>query len=40
MSPRCKPVKVVGGVNVLAPTATYPYFRLTWVEPDGRPAAG
>jgi len=35
MSTRCKPVKAVGEVNVLAPTAKSPYFRLTWIEPDG-----
>jgi hypothetical protein len=37
MSTRCKPVKAVGAVNVLAPSAKSPYFRLTWIEPDGRP---
>jgi hypothetical protein len=36
MSTRCKPVKAVGDVNVLAPTAKSPYYRLTWIEPDGR----
>jgi integrase len=36
MSARRKPVKAVGDVNVLAPSAKSPYFRLTWIEPDGR----
>jgi hypothetical protein len=35
MSSQCKPVKAVGEVNVLAPSAKSPYFRLTWIEPDG-----
>lgn len=35
MSTRRKPVKAVGDVNVLAPTPKSPYFRLTWIEPDG-----
>jgi hypothetical protein len=35
MSSRCKPVKAVGEVNVLAPSAKSLYFRLTWIEPDG-----
>jgi hypothetical protein len=29
------PVATVGGVNVLAPAGTSPYFRLTWTQPDG-----
>jgi hypothetical protein len=36
MNTRCKPVKAVGNVNVLAPTAKFRYYRLTWIEPDGR----
>jgi hypothetical protein len=36
MSTRCKPVKAVGNVNVLAPSTKSPYYRLTWIEPDGR----
>jgi hypothetical protein len=39
MSTRCKPVKVVEHVNVLAPTAKSRYYRLTWIEPDGRPGS-
>ena len=38
MSTRRKPVKAVGEVNVLTPSAKSPYFRLTWIEPDGRHA--
>jgi hypothetical protein len=29
MSTRCKPVETVGDVNVLAPSAKSPYYRLT-----------
>lgn len=32
---RGRPVEVVGEVRVLAPTGSSPYYRLTWVEPDG-----
>lgn len=31
------PVAVVGAVNILAPTGSSPYFRLTWTDPDGKP---
>lgn len=37
MSARRKPVAVVGQVHVLAPTTTGSYYRLTWINPDGRP---
>ena len=32
---RNPPLLTVGSVNVLAPTGTSPYFRLTWTNPDG-----
>lgn len=34
---RSLPVSVVGAVNVLAPTANCPYYRLTWCEPTPQP---
>lgn len=34
---RAKAVAVVGRVNVLAPTASDPYFRYTWTRADGTP---
>jgi hypothetical protein len=33
---RNRPVASIDGVNVLLPTSSSEYFRLTWVEPDGR----
>jgi len=33
MSTRCKPIKAIGDVNVLAPSTNSPYYRLTWIEP-------
>lgn len=36
-SPRGRPIASVGAVNVLAPTGTSPYYRLTWTQPDGTP---
>ena len=36
MSARTEPVRVVGEVGVFAPTGDSPYYRLEWVEPDGR----
>lgn len=37
MSSRGLPLARIGAVNVLAPTASSPYYRLTWTQPDGRP---
>jgi hypothetical protein len=34
---RSNPAKVVGQVEVFAPTGTNPYYRLRWTEPDGSP---
>lgn len=34
-SSRSKPVATVGEVNVLAPTGSSAYYRLTWTNPDG-----
>lgn len=36
-SRRGLPIAVVGRVNVLAPTGSGPYYRLTWTQPDGKP---
>lgn len=33
---RSAPVKIVGAVNILAPTGSSAYYRLTWIEPDGK----
>jgi len=34
---RGQPVAVVGRVNILAPTGSSAYFRLTWTQADGSP---
>ena len=36
MSTRTQPLRVVGAVDVFAPSGTSPYYRLRWREPDGR----
>ena len=36
MSPRTRPVACIGQVNILAPTQSNPYYRLTWLRLDGK----